>query len=277
VRRVAVTCLAATLGLLGSPGARAAEQAGRITLSGTGSRYAEVTLRARTVLFFDNFFDNHDALTTETSGDYAGFVVETADRTHRVLGGAVLVRGFRTRVGDGWPSELTLTNTAEITLAPGRYRFVLLADRSATVRIRTKQGVKGTLALRAMRAVGGVRALRAAASDNAVPGRAGVGMTRVPLPRPESGLSVAAFFISVGAGPDYLEACVRMPSDPMTPCGDGGSSVGREGSTMATMYHTSESLRGDRVVDWTDAVAGPDVRDRIAFVLTIDGVTADAV
>lgn len=275
MRGIAAACLVVALGLTGATGATAADQTGRITLSGTGTRSVDVTLRARTVLSFGNFSGRHDALTSETVGDYAGFAVETADAARRLLGGAVLVRGFRTRMGDGWPDELTLIDTTTFALAlpPGRYRFVLLADRAATVRVRTTQGVRGELRLRATRPVSGVRATRYVLSDDVVPGHVGVGTTRVPLPRPESGLTVAAFFVSAGTAPVYHELCVRVPSAPKTPCGAGGLSFGRDGSGMSILRHTSETLRGDRVVDYTDAVAGPDVRDRLAFVLTIDGVT----
>src|SRR5687767_5016085 len=113
-RVVSLSAVLAVIAAFASPSDAAADP--RLVLSGSGYRYIDVTLRRETVLDFFNFLGDHKAMTASYRGDFAGFAVETGDARHRVIGGAVLVRGRVTRTAGGWPDPVGLTDDRSLTL-----------------------------------------------------------------------------------------------------------------------------------------------------------------
>jgi hypothetical protein len=246
-----------------------------VTISGGAMSYADVTFHRRTDLWFENVSGDHDQLTVAGGHDYAGVVVQTGDAAHHLVGGGVLVRGMRTRTAPDYPWSFPVSQAQALTLQPGRYRLVVVADAPATVRVRSRFGLPRSLALRASGHVGGIHAHRADMATM-LPPVVAADTSRAPFHMYQGGYVTSGFFESDAATVVAAKAlCVRRPADPATPCDDGyfvdPVSLGST-SMVSYGFHPGDLAPGDYAFDFTSFVVGADVRDRISFVLELEKV-----
>lgn len=268
----AAACLLS--GVCTVPAGAAAER--RLVVTGAGIAFGDVLVREATTLSWDNFSGDHRAITATYSGDYAGFVVQSAN-ARSLLGGGILVRGRTVRIGGGWADPVTLVDDAatSLRLAPGRYRVVLISDGPAAVRVRVTKG--RSLTVRASRRAAGITATRLDLDDLVPVGPVAVGNTRVPFTLTARGLVAGSFFSSPGdTAPAYVALCVRGRADPVEqPCDEGwfiypGSAITTSSESREV---TSSRPAGDYYFDYTETIAGPVVAAGNAFVVTFADAT----
>ncbi|HEU0131987.1 MAG TPA: hypothetical protein VFQ85_13445 [Mycobacteriales bacterium] len=152
LRRLAA-CAAAVTALAVAPVPRAVAEPGLLEVTGTGATAADVTVASRVS------FDLGNAVVTG-SGRYAGFALWTTGRSPRPLGGVLASRDLdmpqrpvllaaTTRHAVLAPTQLG--GQPVVTLEPGRYRVLLLADGDADVRVPLTPGSTGGLSVRTTR------------------------------------------------------------------------------------------------------------------------------
>jgi hypothetical protein len=269
VRIAAVAAVAALVAPAG-PAAQAAPPAGRLVFSGSGHRYADVTIRSRIVLSLRNGTDAPDNVAATYGGAYAGIAVQ--DAAHHLLGGVVLVRGW-TRPKTGTSPEYALGPTVlpplSLTLNPGRYRLLLIADGAADVAIRT---AGGSLRVTAGRAATGIVAQRTEVATTGPARQVSAGTSRLDVTQSPQGLLVVGLFSAVRVGVAQVASyCIRAQSDSQTPCVGTGHETGPGQDSAIT---TEDWLRNDRLapgryaVDFTDTTIDAAPLSRVAFTLT---------
>lgn len=138
-RVLVATVLAMASGTSGAATARARAATPEVLiLSGSRTAWVEVSLRAP--ITFDL-----NAMSTNSSGRYAGFYVDAVTSAQRQASagniGAVVPQDLRAP-GAKESYHMLIWNRSKDsqTLVPGRYRFYLLADSPSTVRVPLKDG-----------------------------------------------------------------------------------------------------------------------------------------
>ena len=117
---VRVAVVAATLVLSATP-VHAASDGRALTLTGTESGYVDVTFTSNARFYADT--------SIKKTGQYAGWVVQRLSDGQVLLGNLLV---------NGWSGQITVARTTggQVASPAGTYRFYLVTDRSATVRIR---------------------------------------------------------------------------------------------------------------------------------------------
>lgn len=197
-----------------------------LTLSGTGSGYADVTFTSSVTV------DARDPFTSTSSGTYAGWAVKDGST---VVGGLHVDGWFDIAIQHRRDLVETLTATTpsgSTTLAAGTYRFYLLTDGTSSVTI----------------SVAGLGSAQSASTSGSITVSAGttdlgilpVSTTRVPLTIASNTLTVVALrHASLADVVVRDSACVRPGAtdecDPLefaTVVGDVGSEVGTDHSYL---------------------------------------------
>ncbi|HEU0132657.1 MAG TPA: hypothetical protein VFQ85_16860 [Mycobacteriales bacterium] len=264
--RVLAAAAAVLLGTAVAP-ARAATPPGRIVVSGNGTRYVDVTFRTPVALHLEGT----SRVTAAFTGDYAGLAVETGDAAHELVGGAVLVRGrFDSRSPERY--LFRLRQVTYLSLAPGRYRLVLLSDGNAEVSV-SAEGVAGT---RRYVARGSVRGVAASRTDVTVPVEVdpGAGIAAVPVTQPRRGILLVGLattsHVAPGWGVHVQRFCVSR-DDLETSCVTGTPNPTVDGvSVVQTIFDPQRLPHGDYTASATAFGADPaGAGARVLFTLSL--------
>jgi hypothetical protein len=186
---------AVSLCLAGLP-ARA-ETVDTITLAGTGSGYADVNLTESVTLPAE--------YTVTSSGSYAGYALQRLDG--RALFGSGRIVGGVTVPAMNRPQILTNFNTRyqDVQLAPGRYRFYLLTDGTATVTI-PMQGLSRSHVVNPAHAT----SVAAGVVDL---GSVAISTHRVPIVSTGATLGLLVLDQQMTAGQSWADVCFRQGNE----------------------------------------------------------------
>ena len=125
----------------GPSGAGPSGGTGQITLRGEGPSYVDVVLDKKITPYAS-------AIEVTTTGTYAGFVItEHRGELVSLVGGSYVVPSFVRKTKKGGRAGLGVQTLAQNELHPGTYRFQLITDGVATVKIPT-EGLSRPMRLR---------------------------------------------------------------------------------------------------------------------------------
>lgn len=251
--RVTVAAVAMCTALVPAP---ASADPPVLTITGSGPAFADVTLTAPLFVAF------HDAV-IHGDGVYAGFAVwQLGGSTSRPFGGVLASRDMHAparpvTAAATWYHGLLAPlpfSPASVTLAPGRYRFHLLSDARAEIRMPLPPGAKGLT-------VTATRASRQTYSGQ----HAGLGatVTTAALRAPLAGRANTSHVVFARLGSGVIEdrrvtACLTTRNGScataeyaMETTGDGisyGASTSGVGARGALLRRTTRDARAEATV-----------------------------
>lgn len=130
-RRAVVAAVVAVVVGAFTPAQVAARDPRWLTVSGTGSSYVDVVINTTTEFNYDDSIITGD-------GRYVGLIVRSA--TGRPSGSVISVPELDGEVARPYPAFLNVGMPGPVRLEPGEYRFHLLADGAARIRIPIDRG-----------------------------------------------------------------------------------------------------------------------------------------
>jgi hypothetical protein len=203
---LAVVLMLGTLLPIGSSGAGSSAGTNQITLRGKGSSYVDVVID-------ETITPRTQGVTVSTTGTYAGYLItEHVGDIVSLVGGSYVVPSFERKTKEAAGVGLGPLTLVEQELEPGTYRFVLITDGVATVKIPTA-GLSRSMTLRTSHAA---RALSALEHMGNGPGDF---EERWPLRRTKATVTVLNLLQIVDSHQaSFVQQCLKDGSENFDPC-----------------------------------------------------------